>query len=170
MPNNFPYLSLKDKKWKEMIHLFFDFIHGLFLCCFIIGELRSRLHQWRLHFELLWWWKLSAVEQLNFSTADNLFVHVVYASQRHTPPCFFSPFCTLHPSLTPSLCIFQIWDIRSLECVHVLQTSGGSVYSIAVTNHHIVCGTYENLIHVREMHMISSLPREQNCTVSRPLP
>lgn len=45
--------------------------------------------------------------------------------------------------------LFQIWDIRNLECVHVLQTSGGSVYSIAVTNHHIVCGTYENLIHVR---------------------
>lgn len=44
----------------------------------------------------------------------------------------------------------QIWDIRSLECVHVLQTSGGSVYSIAVTNHHIVCGTYENLIHVSQ--------------------
>ncbi|ETE69477.1 E3 ubiquitin-protein ligase TRAF7, partial [Ophiophagus hannah] len=43
----------------------------------------------------------------------------------------------------------KIWDIRNLECVHVLQTSGGSVYSIAVTNHHIVCGTYENLIHVR---------------------
>ncbi|XP_064820759.1 E3 ubiquitin-protein ligase TRAF7 [Oncorhynchus masou masou] len=42
----------------------------------------------------------------------------------------------------------KIWDIRSLDCVHVLQTSGGSVYSIAVTNHHIVCGTYENLIHV----------------------
>lgn len=48
-----------------------------------------------------------------------------------------------------SVCACQIWDIRSLECVHVLQTSGGSVYSIAVTNHHIVCGTYENLIHVR---------------------
>ncbi|KAF3846949.1 hypothetical protein F7725_004027, partial [Dissostichus mawsoni] len=29
-----------------------------------------------------------------------------------------------------------------------IKTSGGSVYSIAVTNHHIVCGTYENLIHV----------------------
>ncbi|KAG7266414.1 hypothetical protein CRUP_001979, partial [Coryphaenoides rupestris] len=43
----------------------------------------------------------------------------------------------------------KIWDIRSLECVHVLQTSGGSVYSIAVTNHHIVCGTYENLIHTK---------------------
>lgn len=43
----------------------------------------------------------------------------------------------------------QIWDIRTLDCIHVLQTSGGSVYSIAVTNHHIVCGTYENLIHVR---------------------
>ena len=30
----------------------------------------------------------------------------------------------------------------------MIQTSGGSVYSIAVTNHHIVCGTYENCIHV----------------------
>lgn len=54
--------------------------------------------------------------------------------------------CGSHPSLW---WLFQIWDIRNLECVHVLQTSGGSVYSIAVTNHHIVCGTYENLIHVR---------------------
>lgn len=54
------------------------------------------------------------------------------------------------PNLIPLL-LSQIWDIRSLECVHVLQTSGGSVYSIAVTNHHIVCGTYENLIHVRTM-------------------
>ncbi|KAF7477475.1 hypothetical protein GHT09_011468 [Marmota monax] len=42
----------------------------------------------------------------------------------------------------------KIWDIRTLDCIHVLQTSSGSVYSIAVTNHHIVCGTYENLIHV----------------------
>lgn len=64
-------------------------------------------------------------------------------SPRNSPP--FS-------CLTPALCVYQIWDIRSLECVHVLQTSGGSVYSIAVTNHHIVCGTYENLIHVREIH------------------
>uniref|UniRef100_UPI00358E0432 E3 ubiquitin-protein ligase TRAF7 isoform X1 n=1 Tax=Myxine glutinosa TaxID=7769 RepID=UPI00358E0432 len=45
----------------------------------------------------------------------------------------------------------KIWDIRTLECVHVLQTSGGSVYSIAVTSHHIVCGTYENLIHVWDL-------------------
>ncbi|KAK2501307.1 hypothetical protein MC885_018338 [Smutsia gigantea] len=45
----------------------------------------------------------------------------------------------------------KIWDIRTLDCIHVLQTSGGSVYSIAVTNHHIVCGTYENLIHVWSM-------------------
>lgn len=51
--------------------------------------------------------------------------------------------------MLPLLHLSQIWDIRNLECVHVLQTSGGSVYSIAVTNHHIVCGTYENLIHVR---------------------
>nr|QJS39800.1 TNF receptor associated factor 7a [Petromyzon marinus] len=31
----------------------------------------------------------------------------------------------------------KIWDIRTLECAHVLETSGGSVYSIAVTSHHI---------------------------------
>lgn len=55
---------------------------------------------------------------------------------KKSPSALFSP-------------LLQIWDIRNLECVHVLQTSGGSVYSIAVTNHHIVCGTYENLIHVR---------------------
>uniref|UniRef100_A0A8C6RPF0 TNF receptor-associated factor 7 n=1 Tax=Nannospalax galili TaxID=1026970 RepID=A0A8C6RPF0_NANGA len=42
----------------------------------------------------------------------------------------------------------KIWDIRTLNCIHVLQTSGGSVYSITVMNHHIVCGTYKNLIHV----------------------
>ncbi|XP_078481474.1 zinc finger protein [Ciona intestinalis] len=45
----------------------------------------------------------------------------------------------------------KIWDVRTLACVHVLQTSGGSVYSIAVTNHHIVCGTYENSIHVWDL-------------------
>ncbi|KAG3270035.1 TRAF7-like [Ictidomys tridecemlineatus] len=42
----------------------------------------------------------------------------------------------------------KIWDIQTLDCIHVLQTSGGSVYSIAVMNHHIVCGTCENLIHI----------------------
>ncbi|CAK8697866.1 E3 ubiquitin-protein ligase TRAF7-like isoform X2 [Clavelina lepadiformis] len=45
----------------------------------------------------------------------------------------------------------KIWDVLTLECMHVLQTSGGSVYSIAVTNHHIVCGTYENCIHVWDL-------------------
>lgn len=43
------------------------------------------------------------------------------------------------------------------------------MYSIAVTNHHIVCGTYENLIHVRtrslamgqEVQPCRSLPAEQ---------
>lgn len=42
----------------------------------------------------------------------------------------------------------MVWDARTFECMHVLETSGGSVYSIAVTNHHILCGTYENVIHV----------------------
>ena len=46
--------------------------------------------------------------------------------------------------------IFQIWDLQSLECLRQLETSGGSVYSIAITNHHILCGTYENVIHVSE--------------------
>lgn len=42
----------------------------------------------------------------------------------------------------------KIWDLENLECVRELETSGGSVYSIALTNHHILCGTYENIIHV----------------------
>ena len=29
-----------------------------------------------------------------------------------------------------------------------MQCSGGSVYSLAVTSKHIICGTYENMIHV----------------------
>ena len=39
--------------------------------------------------------------------------------------------------------------MESLEVVHVLKCVGASVYSLAVTNRHIICGTYENLIHVR---------------------
>ncbi|XP_071814542.1 E3 ubiquitin-protein ligase TRAF7-like isoform X3 [Apostichopus japonicus] len=41
-----------------------------------------------------------------------------------------------------------IWDVNTLEVVHSLQTSGGSVYSITITNQYIVAGTYENNIHV----------------------
>lgn len=77
------------------------------------------------------------------------------------PLCDFFFFSLPSPSplVRPSVRthVLQIWDIRSLECVHVLQTSGGSVYSIAVTNHHIVCGTYENLIHVRTLILIDIL-------------
>ena len=44
----------------------------------------------------------------------------------------------------------QVWNIETLECVHVLQChGGGSVYSLAVTKEHIICGTYENKITVR---------------------
>eukprot|EP00069_Balaena_mysticetus_P010456 bmy_01186T0 len=42
----------------------------------------------------------------------------------------------------------KIWDIWKFNCIHVLQTSGGSTYSINVMNHFIVCGTYENLMYV----------------------
>ena len=45
--------------------------------------------------------------------------------------------------------LFQLWDLDTLECVRVLQTSGGSVYSLAVTKEYVVCGTYENQIQVR---------------------
>ena len=41
-----------------------------------------------------------------------------------------------------------MWDLETLECIRMLETSGGSVYSIAITDHHILCGTYENCIHV----------------------
>ena len=36
----------------------------------------------------------------------------------------------------------------TLEVCHVLQCKGGSVYSLAVSKKHIICGTYENMIHV----------------------
>ena len=46
---------------------------------------------------------------------------------------------------------FQIWDLDNMECVYDLDTSGGSVYSIAITPLYILCGTYENCIHVRNI-------------------
>ncbi len=49
------------------------------------------------------------------------------------------------------LCVCQIWSLDSLEVVHVLKCAGASVYSLAVTDRYIVCGTYENLIHVRTL-------------------
>ena len=42
----------------------------------------------------------------------------------------------------------KVWDLDTLECIRQLETPGGSVYSIAITSHHILCGTYENCIHV----------------------
>lgn len=45
----------------------------------------------------------------------------------------------------------KIWDLDTLECVRQLDIPGGSIYSIAVTPHHILCGMYENCIHVWEL-------------------
>lgn len=42
----------------------------------------------------------------------------------------------------------QIWNTETFEVAHVLNCAGGSVYSLAVTDKHIICGTYENSIHV----------------------
>ncbi|KAK1342373.1 LOW QUALITY PROTEIN: hypothetical protein QTO34_015138 [Cnephaeus nilssonii] len=67
----------------------------------------------------------------------------------------------------------KIWDIQTLDCIH---TSGGSVYSIAVTNLHIVCGAYENLIHGLEygqhdLHTDPAVsPKQYNCTGCAPGP
>lgn len=45
----------------------------------------------------------------------------------------------------------KIWSLDTLECLRDLETSGGSVYSLAITSHHILCGTHENSIHVWEL-------------------
>ena len=45
----------------------------------------------------------------------------------------------------------------TLEVIHVLQCSGGSVYSLAISNKHIICGTYENSIHVWEKETLSDI-------------
>lgn len=62
--------------------------------------------------------------------------------------------CTMCSStnITSRACpppLLQIWTLETFECVRVLQCQGGgSVYSLAVTNQHIICGTYENKINV----------------------
>lgn len=47
--------------------------------------------------------------------------------------------------------MLKIWDLDTLECVRQLDIPGGSIYSIAITPHHILCGMYENCIHVWEV-------------------
>lgn len=44
--------------------------------------------------------------------------------------------------------LLQVWNMETLEVAHVVQCGGGSVYSLVVTDKHIICGTYENRIHV----------------------
>ena len=41
-----------------------------------------------------------------------------------------------------------MWSLESLEVAHVLKCKGASVYSLAITNKDIICGTYENTIQV----------------------
>jgi len=55
------------------------------------------------------------------------------------------------------LCDFvEVWDLDTLDCIHQLETPGGSVYSIAITAQYILCGTYENCIHVGQLlHLLS---------------
>jgi len=43
----------------------------------------------------------------------------------------------------------KVWDLKTLEQVKVIETQGGSVYSLVVSADYIIVGTYENCIHVR---------------------
>jgi E3 ubiquitin-protein ligase TRAF7 len=52
----------------------------------------------------------------------------------------------------------KIWDLETLECIQVLQChGGGSVYSLAVTKEHIICGTYENKICVWDVKSLKNV-------------
>ena len=46
---------------------------------------------------------------------------------------------------------FKVYDLKTFEQVHVIPTQGGSVYSLAVSREYIICGTYENTIHVSQL-------------------
>eukprot|EP00731_Ephydatia_muelleri_P029360 Em0020g1004a len=52
----------------------------------------------------------------------------------------------------------KVWNLDTLDCIHVLQCQkGGSIYSLAVTNQHIICGTYENQIYVWDVQSLQLL-------------
>ena len=51
----------------------------------------------------------------------------------------------------------QIWSMDTLEVSHVLQCTGGSVYSLTVSSKHIMCATYENMIHVWDKESLSEV-------------
>ncbi|XP_019849787.1 PREDICTED: E3 ubiquitin-protein ligase TRAF7-like [Amphimedon queenslandica] len=51
----------------------------------------------------------------------------------------------------------KIWDLLSMEVAHVLQCNGGSVYSLALTSRYIVCGTYENMIHLWDINTLAEI-------------
>jgi len=42
----------------------------------------------------------------------------------------------------------KVWDLKTLEQVKVIETQGGSVYSLVVSADYIIVGTYENCIFV----------------------
>ena len=56
--------------------------------------------------------------------------------------------CSSEGGITFSFWSFQIWSLDSYECLREMHCSGGSVYSMTLTNKYLVCGTYENCISV----------------------
>jgi len=63
-------------------------------------------------------------------------------------PVYQQVCCQVWHEVLLMCCGVKVWDLETLDCIHQLETPGGSVYSIAITSHHILCGTYENCIHV----------------------
>lgn len=101
-------------------------------CCCFCNEVINR------------YWRLQITQSRlgsNFPSVPDL--HLKVTTNESSESCWMSVWLANH-----SIDSFQIWDLETLDCVRNLETSGGSVYSIAITNHYILCGTYENLIHV----------------------
>lgn len=53
----------------------------------------------------------------------------------------------------------KIWDLKTLEQIRVIQTQGGSVYSLVVSREYIICGTYENYINIWDVKTYKSVAK-----------
>lgn len=91
-------------------------------------------------------WEVQTMQMKRSITGINHWVRALASSQNHL--------------FGGSFQMLKIWDLDTLECVRQLDIPGGSIYSIAITPHHILCGMYENSIHVWELgsyHHITTL-------------
>ena len=86
----------------------------------------------------------------HYHTLPSPYPPITIPSHHHTLPSPSHHHTLPSPNLSHSR-VIQVWNLDTLDCIHVLQCQkGGSIYSLAVTNQHIICGTYENQIYVRQ--------------------